>query len=88
LRTLTVYVGGYKSGGTLTAQLSDNSSPKYTDSSMSGSSTGTDGSHYYATYTLTYNAASAGQTLTVSWTQSSDAGGGNVTLQAAVLGQP
>jgi len=85
-RTLTVYVGGYKSGGTLTAHLSDYSATDYTDTSMSAAGTGTDGTHYYATYTLTYKAASAGQTLTVTWSMASDAGSGNVTLQAATFG--
>jgi hypothetical protein len=84
-RTLIVYVGGYKSGGKLTAHLSDGSAADFVDSSMLGASTGTDGSHYYATYTLTYKAASAGQTLTVSWIMASDAGSGNITLQAAAL---
>jgi alpha-amylase len=84
-RTLTVYVGGYQSAGTLTASLSDGSATAYTDSSMSGSGTGTDGSHYYAVYTLTYKAGSAGQTLTVKWTENANQGSGNVTLQAATL---
>ena len=84
-RTLTVYVGGYKSVGTLTAHLSDYSATDYTDASMSAAGTGTDGIHYYAAYTLSYKAASAGQTLTVTWSMTSDAGSGNVTLQAAAL---
>ena len=84
-RVLTVYVGGYQSDGTLTASLSDGSASTYTDSSMSGSGTGTDGSHFYGVYTLTYKAASAGQTITVKWTENANQGSGNVTLQAATL---
>jgi len=84
-RTLMVYVGGYKSGGKLVAHLSDGSASDYTDTSMSGAGTGTDGSHYYASYAVTYKAASAGQTVKVTWSMNSDAGSGNVTLQAATL---
>ena len=78
MRTLYVYVGGWKSGGTLVAHLSDNSAVDYVDSSFS-STTG----QYKLVYTLTYRAASAGQRLVVNWTQAS--GTGNVTLQGAAL---
>ena len=50
-RTLYVYVGGWKSGGTLVAHLSDNSAVDYVDSSFS-STTG----QYKLVYTLTYRA--------------------------------
>jgi len=75
---LTVYVGGWASGGTLTATLSDGSASTYTDSSQSNG-----GNSYYAHYDLTFNAASAGKTLTVVWKEAS--GTGNVTLFAATL---
>ena len=78
LRTLAVHVGGYNSGGTLTAHLSDGSVADYVD--VSANVTG----QYDRNYVLTYNAASAGQTLTVTWTMTS--GNGNVTLNAAALG--
>jgi PKD repeat protein len=77
LRTLRVYVGGWKSGGKLTAHLSDNSAVDYVHSSFSGSW------QYDGVYTLTYKAASAGQRISVKWTQTS--GSGNVTLQGAAL---
>jgi uncharacterized protein YjdB len=77
-RTLKVYVGGWNSGGTLTASLSDASAADYVNSSFS-STTG----QYVVQYTLTYKAGSAGKLLTVKWVQSS--GTGNVTLQAATL---
>jgi len=76
-RTLKVYVGGWKSTGTLTASLSDGSAPNYVNSSISGTG------QYDAVYTLTYKAASAGKLITIKWVQAS--GTGNVTLQAATL---
>jgi Bacterial Ig-like domain (group 1) len=77
LRTLVVHVGGYNSGGTLTAHLSDGSATDYVDVSTSVAG------QYDRNYFLTYNAGSAGQTLTVTWTMTS--GTGNVTLSAAAL---
>ncbi len=76
-QTLTIYVGGWNSGGTLGAHLSDASAPDYvnTTSSVSGL--------YDANYTLTFNAASAGQTLTVRWVMTS--GTGNLDLNGAAL---
>jgi len=75
---VTVYVGGWSSGGTLTATLSDGSATAYTDSSMSNS-----GNSYYGYYTLAYNAASASQTLSIVWKEAS--GSGNVTVYGAAL---
>ena len=65
------------SGGTFTAHLSDLSAADFTDS------TTPTGGQYDRNYTLTYKAASAGQTLTVSWVTTS--GAGNVTLNGAAL---
>ena len=76
-RTLIVHVGGYQSGGTLTAHLSDGSATDFTDVTANASG------QYDRNYTLTYAATSAGQTLTVSWVMNS--GSGNVTLSAAAL---
>jgi hypothetical protein len=78
-RILMVHVGGYLSGGTLTAHLSDGSATDYVDT------TGTAGGQYDRNYTLNYKAASAGQNLTVSWVASS--GTANVTLNGAALVQ-
>ena len=80
-RTLTLYVGGWSSNGKLTAHLSDGSAADYVDSTFSGSG------QYDATYTITYHAASAGQTLAVSWTHLAFNGqtNGNVTLSGAAL---
>jgi hypothetical protein len=77
LRTLVVHVGGYNSGGTLTAVLSDGSAPSFTD--ITAAATG----QYDRNYTLTYQAASVLQTLKVTWKMAS--GGGNVTLNGAAL---
>ncbi len=79
-RELRVYVDASKARGRLTASLSDNSGPVYSDDSLSNTS-GTTAS----VYTLYYRAASPGQTLTVNWETAVDYGGGGVTLQAATL---
>ena len=83
-RTLTVYVGVQNATGILTAHLSDGSVPDYVQS-YSAKSQRSDG-----VYTLTYRAASAGQTVTVKWTQSKGPKGrssssGNISLQSAAL---
>jgi len=81
-RTLTVYVGVQNATGTLTVHLSDGSVADYVKS-YSARSQRSDG-----VYTLTYRAASAGQTVTVKWTQGKgqkSRGSGNVSLQAAAL---
>ncbi len=86
-RQVKVCVGGYNASGTFAATLSDGSAPDYTDSSAGAGALGnTDGAHFYAVYTVNYKAASASQTLTISWNQS--AGNGNVTLAAATLATP
>ncbi len=77
MRQLVVYVGGWSSTGQLKAHLTDGSAPDYVNSAYSSAG------HYGAVYTLTYHAASEGQRLVVTWTQS--AGAGNVQLQAAAL---
>lgn len=76
-RTLVIYIGGFNSGGLLTAHVSDGSSSDYSDASLS--STG----RYDGVYTLTYRASAPGQQLTVTWTLTS--GAGSVSLQSAAL---
>jgi hypothetical protein len=61
-RTLVIYVGTANSTGKLTAQLSDRSAPDFSSSTGTRVTKSWDGY-----YTLTYRAASAGQTLTVTW---------------------
>ena len=85
-RLLKVYVGGVTAGTTFTAHLSDGSAPDYTDSTLNSAADVTfapDGNHFYGVYTILYKAASASQTLTITYTQT--AGSGNITLQAATL---
>jgi hypothetical protein len=77
VRTLVVHVGGWASSGKLTAHLSDGSAVDFTDTSAVSSG------QYDRNYTLTYNAASSGQTLTVTWVMAGSYG--NVTLSSASL---
>jgi len=76
-RTLFVYLGGSDSTGMLSAHLSDSSAPDFTNVPLSGSG------RYDGVYTLIFNAASAGQQLQITWTQT--AGTGSISLQAAAL---
>ncbi|HVO90197.1 MAG TPA: hypothetical protein VMV45_16795, partial [Casimicrobiaceae bacterium] len=77
VRTIQIYIGGWASTGKLTAHLSDGSNPDFIDTSLSGTA------QYDGVYTLTFNAATSGQQLTLDWTQASSAG--NVTVQGAAL---
>ena len=78
--TLRVYVGAWHAQGRMVAHLSDGSAADYVDTSLNTSTV-------YGTavgvYTLSYHAATNGQTLTLTFTQ--DTAAGNVTLQAASL---
>jgi hypothetical protein len=79
-RTVVVHVGGYQSGGMLTAHLSDGSAVDYTNTSATASD------QYDRNYTLTYRAGAAGQTLRVTWTMATSGGSnGNVNISAAAL---
>ncbi len=80
-RTIKIYVGGWNSGGTLTASLSDGSTSNYV-SAMSTAATG----QYNRTFTLVYKAGSASQTLNIEWKMTT--GSGNVTLYTAALSTP
>jgi hypothetical protein len=82
-RTLTLYAGGYRTVGTLRAHLSDDSAPDYVQTAS--------GDDIYASfYTITYKAASAGQTLTITLlkTQNIIGTNGSVDLIAAALTGP
>jgi hypothetical protein len=79
-RTLVVHVGGWYSGGTLTAHLSDGSAADFTDTTVEVVN-----AQYDRNYMLTYSAASASQTLIVTWKMSSGPVYGNVTLSAAAI---
>jgi hypothetical protein len=77
IRTLVVHVGGWNSGGTLRAHLSDGSAVDFLEN------TALVNGQFDRNYTITYNAAAAGQTLTITWTMVT--GSGNVTLNAAAI---
>ena len=77
--TLYVYVGGWNTGGKLTAHLSNSAAADYVNTRALNTS------DYDLVYTITYNAAQAGQTLTVSWVINTDGGSGTLNLQAAAL---
>jgi hypothetical protein len=80
-RTLTVYVDAYNAQGKMVAHLSDTSSPDYVNSSLNSVSVTSQGA-----YTFVYKAASAGQTLTITFTGIANNGSsGNVALEAATL---
>jgi PKD repeat protein len=86
-RTLTIYAGAEGVSGTLTARLSDGSAPNFVSTT-----TVTKWGKYNLVYTLTYKAASAGQTLNVTWIQTATGGSKwrsstprRVTLQGAAL---
>lgn len=77
VRIVTLYAGVYATTGKFVAHLSDGSAPDFIDTSLSstGSAAGA--------YQITYQAASAGQNLTLTFTNFGSAG--NVNLQAATL---
>jgi hypothetical protein len=75
-QVLVVHVGGWNSGGTLTATLADGSAANFV--STTTAATG----QYDENYTLTFTAGSI-TTLKVTWVMSS--GAGNVTLNGAAL---
>ena len=77
LRTLVFHAGGQNSGGTLTAHLSDGSAANYQDTTANLSG------RWDRNYTLTYSAASAGQTLTIQWVDATDSG--SVSLGGAAI---
>jgi Bacterial Ig domain/IPT/TIG domain/Bacterial TSP3 repeat len=81
-RTLRVYTGLWSAQGRLEATLSDGSAPTFVDTSLTNSSATSNG-----VYTITYRAATAGQTLRIRYTVFNDfaAPFGNVTLEAATL---
>jgi hypothetical protein len=77
-RSLRLYLTHFNSTARLVAHLSDGSAPDFTGTVTTGVNT-------YYRVTLTFRAASAGQTLTVGWTLQNDAGNGSVDALAATL---
>jgi len=79
---LNVYVDEHLGGGTLTATLSDGSAPAYINSSIPNDFNSP------GVYTIDYSAASSGQTLTVSWVETSASDlYDNPAIYAATLSQ-
>jgi len=79
-RTLKIY-GSVDGGVQMTATLSDNSAPAITDSSLSNTGEAAlNGTPYF--YAISYNAATAGQTLTIKFVATN---GGDIYLDAATL---
>ena len=78
-RTVIVHVGGWSSGGTLRAHLSDSSAADYVDVTTSVDT------QYDRNYMLSYHAGGSGQQLLVSWTMTSGQVYGNVTVNGAAL---
>jgi uncharacterized protein YpmB len=82
-QTVYVHVGLYQtSAGKLTATLSDGSAPAYVDTSLGDTVDTSHGKEAY--YSITYKAGSPGQSLTVTWTNTTNSG--NVTIQGVALG--
>lgn len=82
LRTLVVYLGGWKSSGRVTASLSDGSAPDSVQTVEDLTNP------YDRRLAFTYRAGSAGQTLLVRYIQVGGTGASNVSLQAAALREP
>jgi hypothetical protein len=77
-QTLRVYVGDKSSSERIDVSLSDGSAPAYTANATAGAGA------VHTVYTITYNAASPGQTLTVTWTDVADNGGFEMLMSATL----
>jgi hypothetical protein len=80
-RTIRFYCGGQQSSATVTAHLTDGSAADYTTTTMGGA--GDPAMQFERLVTVVYHAASAGQTLTITWQQVS--AGGFVHVHSATL---
>jgi hypothetical protein len=80
VRTVHLYVAVSAGQANLTATLSDGSAAPYSDSSMASFF-----GNRIQEYTLTYNAASPGQSLRLAFTQVNNYGAGTVSLAAISL---
>ncbi|HXT34869.1 MAG TPA: kelch repeat-containing protein [Chloroflexota bacterium] len=79
-RTVHLYVAVSSGQANLTASLSDGSAPPYSDSSMASFF-----GNRMQEYTLTYHAASPGQSLQIAFTLLNNYGAGTISLAAASL---
>jgi len=81
-RTLYVHVEAWRAQGKFEATLSDGSAAAFVETSLNNTS----GGSLTGIYVVQYNAASAGQTLTVQWTSTAThESGGNVSLRGVAL---
>jgi hypothetical protein len=79
-RTLHLYAGVFRAGAAFNATLSDGSAPAYSMSTLHNFSGGT-----VEEYTLTYHAASPGQTLHLTFTMTANYSFGNLSLEATTI---
>lgn len=83
-RQLKIYIGAWRAGGRLEVSLSDGSASPYIDLSTTAA-----GDVVNSVYTIDYQSASNGQTLTLRWVLDTESFPlGNITLQAASLVGP
>jgi hypothetical protein len=82
-RMLTVYATLVNTAGKLSVRLSDGSAPEYV--TLVRQPAWRASGRYDMAFLISYRAASAGQSVTVTWTQNGKAGNGSVGLQGATL---
>jgi hypothetical protein len=82
-RHVRLYVGGFKSVGSVQIQLSDGSVAAYEDHSY-----GSVNDRFNVTYDVEYRGSGPGQVLQMSWTMLAGDSQGNVTLQSTTLLAP
>jgi Tol biopolymer transport system component len=88
LRKLTIWTSAHYADGTLTAHLSDGSAPDFVQTIHATAGSPGPSQNLPAVFTLAYKAATDGQTLTVTWTQSANNGCGgceDIAIYAAAL---
>jgi len=93
-RTVRLYTNVFAARAAITATLSDGSAPAYSDDALVDTSDSFQNGAKAGVYTLSYSAASPGQTLTITLTTETDYGvagsanqDGGVVLEAATLQQ-
>ena len=91
-KTLLLYLGAWEAQGQITASLSDNAVPPFTDTPVDIVASNGD-HHVNGTYALTFQAGHPGQTLSVDYVMAADHGAasgvaGYVSLESAALVTP
>jgi IPT/TIG domain-containing protein len=91
-KTLLLYLGAWEAQGQITASLSDNAVPPFTDTPVDIVASNGD-HHVSGTYALTFQAGQPGQTLSVDYVMAIDHGAasglaGYVSLESAALVTP